>query len=108
MAIRAIFGHYGYFQYKHDIDLYSLKEHSKTKSGKLEQRVKHVLAMKLVTDRESSWFRYVPGILVIFVLVYCEGPFRTVSPDRPMKAHLWLCVVGRCYWKFLAATNKHV
>ena len=34
MAIFGNFGHYGHghFQYKHDIDRYPLKEHSKTKS----------------------------------------------------------------------------
>ena len=37
MTIMAIFGHFGHyghghFQYKHDIDWYPLKEHSKTKS----------------------------------------------------------------------------
>ena len=37
-AIMAIFGHFGHyghghFQYKHDIDWYPLKEHSKTKSS---------------------------------------------------------------------------
>ena len=30
----------------------------------------HVLAMKLVTDQQSSWFQYLRGTLVIFVLVY--------------------------------------
>ena len=38
---------------------------------KLEQKVKHVAATKLVTDQESSRFQYVCGTLVIFVLVYC-------------------------------------
>ena len=35
----------------------------------LEQKVKHVSAMKFVTDQESSQFQYVRGTLVIFVLV---------------------------------------
>ena len=36
----------------------------------LEQKVKHVSAMKFVTDQESSRFQYVRGTLVIFVFVY--------------------------------------
>ena len=40
----------------------------------LEQKVKHVLAMKFVTDQESSRFQNVRGTLVIFVLVYSTAP----------------------------------
>ena len=37
--------------------------------GKLDQKVEHVSAMKLVTDQESRRFQYTRGTLVIVVLV---------------------------------------
>ena len=44
--------------------------------GKLEQKVKLVSAMKLVTDQESSQFQYVRGTLVTFVLVLYTGDIK--------------------------------
>ena len=39
---------------------------------KLEQKVKHVFAPKLVTDQESSIYKFDRGTLVISVFVYCD------------------------------------
>ena len=39
--------------------------------GNLEQKVKHIFAPKLVTDKESSIYKFGRGTLVISVFVYC-------------------------------------
>ena len=38
--------------------------------GKLEQKVKHVFDTKLVTDQESSIYKFDRGTLVLSVFVY--------------------------------------
>ena len=53
----------------------------------LEQKVKHVSAMKFVTDQESSRFQYVRGTPVIFVLVYCVVLWVVQGMLGPQKAY---------------------
>ena len=53
--------------------------------GKLEPKVKHVFAMKFVTDQESSIYKFGGGTLVISGFVYPPPTWATflqVSHDQ--------------------------
>ena len=58
--------------------------------GKLEQKVKHVFALKLVTDQESSTYKFGRGTLVTFVFVYSPP-----APAAPWVMTCWLLAAGR-------------
>ena len=67
-AFLWIFENFGPTDYIHLYVIYSQNLGSLV-LGKLEQQVKHVFAMKFVTDQESSIYKFGGGTLVISVLV---------------------------------------